>query len=323
MTDKTMTLEPCPFCGCKDNLGRVYSGTHSEYYVQCFDCDARGPVHADDNEACGAWSKRHLSQPAERGEAVALPMATAPRDGRMLRLLVKFTEHATDDAEEAWTIGSHVADDRDDDLWAFAGWCWTHDHFTEGKGEPIGWLPFHAAALSQQAAQPEWPSSALPPLPFPAKLKMGNGTAKEDHLYDADQMRQYARAAMQSVRPPVVAEKGSNFCPHGRLWSDMCYDDDCQRDEQFSDETENTRGYVCLKCGHIPTESELDAKHCPKCDLRPPFGVVSDEDVERACETDFGKYAWHALSYEQKSEMRRRQRGALESYASRHAPTKE
>lgn len=64
MTDKTMTLEPCPFCGCKDNLGRVYSGTHSEYYVQCFDCDARGPVCADDNDACGAWSNRHLSQPA-------------------------------------------------------------------------------------------------------------------------------------------------------------------------------------------------------------------------------------------------------------------
>ena len=66
MTDKTMTLELCPFCGCNENLGRVYSGTHSEYYVQCFDCDARGPVHADDNDACGAWSKRHLSQTAER-----------------------------------------------------------------------------------------------------------------------------------------------------------------------------------------------------------------------------------------------------------------
>lgn len=57
--------------------------------------------------------------------------------------------------------------------------------------------------------------------------------------------------------------------------------------------------------------------------LRPPVEMVSDEDIERACEADFGKDAWHALSYEQKSEMRRRQRAALESYASRHAPTKD
>ncbi|UYK82273.1 hypothetical protein NG829_08285 [Xanthomonas sacchari] len=70
------------------------------------------------------------------------PMDTAPRDGTMLRLLVEFTDHATEDTHgPAWTIGANNFDDSGDDLWQFAGWCWTHDHFTEGKGKPVGWLP--------------------------------------------------------------------------------------------------------------------------------------------------------------------------------------
>ncbi|MGY8830076.1 MAG: hypothetical protein ACKVIS_11085 [Pseudomonadales bacterium] len=68
-------------------------------------------------------------------------MATAPRDGTMVRLLVEFTEHATDDADQAPTIGANNFENDGEDRWQFAGWCWSHDHFTEGKGEPIGWLP--------------------------------------------------------------------------------------------------------------------------------------------------------------------------------------
>lgn len=84
-----------------------------------------------------------IPQPeAQAGGAVAWrPMATAPRDGTMLRLLVRFTEHATEDDEIAPTIGAWSADGDPDGAWQFAGWCWTHDHFTEGKGDPIGWLP--------------------------------------------------------------------------------------------------------------------------------------------------------------------------------------
>lgn len=73
------------------------------------------------------------------------PMATAPRDGTMLRLLVQFDDHATEDTEgPAWTIGACNDDNvnRDERVdWQFAGWCWDHDHFTEGKGTPVGWLP--------------------------------------------------------------------------------------------------------------------------------------------------------------------------------------
>jgi hypothetical protein len=70
------------------------------------------------------------------------PMESAPRDGTMLRLLVDFTDHATEDTiGPSWTIGANSFDDTGEDLWQFAGWCWTHDHFTEGKGKPVGWLP--------------------------------------------------------------------------------------------------------------------------------------------------------------------------------------
>jgi hypothetical protein len=69
-------------------------------------------------------------------------MDTAPRDGTMLRLLVQFEDHATEDTDApAWTIGANSFDDTGEDLWQFAGWCWTYDHFTEGKGTPVGWLP--------------------------------------------------------------------------------------------------------------------------------------------------------------------------------------
>ena len=86
-----------------------------------------------------------LTAAQQQGQAVAWrPMATAPRDGTMVRLLVEFTDHATEDAETAPTIGACDDDNVPEDErvgWQFAGWCWSHDHFTEGKGTPVGWLP--------------------------------------------------------------------------------------------------------------------------------------------------------------------------------------
>lgn len=90
MTDLLAESLPCPFCGCKENLGRVYSGTHDEYYVQCFDCDAHGPVHADDNDACVAWNTRHQS--AEIAQAV--------RDAERYRWLLTATNRD-------WVVGKN------------------------------------------------------------------------------------------------------------------------------------------------------------------------------------------------------------------------
>ena len=70
-------------------------------------------------------------------------MATAPRDGTLVRLLVEFTEHATEDSDAmpSPTIGANSFDHTGEDAWQFAGWSWEQDCFTQGAGEPVGWLP--------------------------------------------------------------------------------------------------------------------------------------------------------------------------------------
>lgn len=71
------------------------------------------------------------------------PMATAPKDGSLLRLLVEFENHATVDGEGPQpTIGSNTWDNHHDfDQWQFAGWDWEQDCYTQGVGVPVGWLP--------------------------------------------------------------------------------------------------------------------------------------------------------------------------------------
>ncbi len=83
-----------------------------------------------------------VTPPAQGIDLRAISMESAPRDGTMLRLLVQFTDHATEDTDgAAWTIGANNHDRDGEDVWKFTGWCWAHDHFTEGKGTPVGWLP--------------------------------------------------------------------------------------------------------------------------------------------------------------------------------------
>ncbi|MCL6701123.1 hypothetical protein [Pseudomonas sp. T1.Ur] len=77
-------------------------------------------------------------------------MESAPKDGTLLRLLVSFDEHSTEDADEAPTIGANNFDNDGEDAWRFAGWCWTHDHFTQGVGTPVGWLPMIDASASTE-----------------------------------------------------------------------------------------------------------------------------------------------------------------------------
>lgn len=76
----------------------------------------------------------------------AQPITNAPRDGTVLRLLVDYKPkgtHPIDDARRyAWTIGFNNAEiDYDDDEWHIAGWDWDNEHFTNGSGKPVGWLP--------------------------------------------------------------------------------------------------------------------------------------------------------------------------------------
>lgn len=88
----------------------------------------------------------------------ALPMATAPRDGTTLRLLVDYraedAHHALVDDAEGWTIGHNNYDNDGEDRWQLAGWCWSQDHYTEGHGKPLGWLPFEPGAAVTAVAPP-------------------------------------------------------------------------------------------------------------------------------------------------------------------------
>lgn len=69
-------------------------------------------------------------------------MATAPKDGTILRLLVQFQGHSFQDSHDpCWTIGFNNLENTTEDRWQFAGWDWCHDCIVEAPGTPIGWLP--------------------------------------------------------------------------------------------------------------------------------------------------------------------------------------
>lgn len=141
------------------------------------------------------------------------PMATAPRDGTMLRLLVQFDDHATDDTDgPAWTIG-HCSKSHpdDDDHWQFAGWCWDHDHFTEGKGTPVGWLPLIDASPKGDVHPDDL---AVDAFSAAMKAKLAEARAKGRGGWDGDEQ------GMQQLLSNMLrdhVEKGdprdvANFC---------------------------------------------------------------------------------------------------------------
>ena len=78
------------------------------------------------------------------------PMETAPKDGTLLLLLIAPSDdrenELEDSAEPTRTIGFNNLFNDGEDVWKFAGWCWSNDHFTEGKGAPCGWQQMPAVA---------------------------------------------------------------------------------------------------------------------------------------------------------------------------------
>jgi hypothetical protein len=88
-----------------------------------------------------------------------LPMETAPKDGTLIKLLVQFTDHSfEDDGAPNTTIGANTSTlTLETEDWKFAGWCWTHDIFTQGEGVPLGWLPLHVSAPAQPIASGQEP----------------------------------------------------------------------------------------------------------------------------------------------------------------------
>lgn len=100
------------------------------------------------------------------------PISSYVKDGTLVLLLVDYSddegptagEHALEDSIIARTVGFNNLLNDGCDVWQFAGWCWEHDHFTEGRGRPIGWAP-------------------LPPLPgfaVPDELRLDGGDDNDE-----------------------------------------------------------------------------------------------------------------------------------------------
>ncbi|GAA0749663.1 hypothetical protein [Sphingomonas trueperi] len=91
-----------------------------------------------------------------------LPMESWDKRDEPVLLLIDYAgdgQHALDDATIAITIGhnnDHNVGPEEAQGWRFAGWCWSHDHYVEGAGKPIGWHPlsaFHALARAMEEAR--------------------------------------------------------------------------------------------------------------------------------------------------------------------------
>lgn len=79
------------------------------------------------------------------------PIETAPKDGTLLLLMIEDDDCSIDDmAGASRTIGHNNFDHDGEDKWCMAGWCWDHDHFTEGRGKPVQWAPFHGPVDSER-----------------------------------------------------------------------------------------------------------------------------------------------------------------------------
>lgn len=89
-----------------------------------------------------------------RDDVISIPwntMESAPKDGTLIILLCSGGAFNTEDDHTWRSIGAWQEDDskEEDGSWQIAGWCWTHDHFTqaaplddaEDEPELLGWLP--------------------------------------------------------------------------------------------------------------------------------------------------------------------------------------
>lgn len=72
-----------------------------------------------------------------------LPVDDAAKTGKLVWLLVDYREgeHPLEGALFSATLGYNSLADTGEDEWKLVGWCWTHDHFVDGKGTVLGWKP--------------------------------------------------------------------------------------------------------------------------------------------------------------------------------------
>jgi hypothetical protein len=113
-----------------------------------------------------------------------LPMETAPKDSTIIRLLVEFEEHSFEDDNSTPqpTIGTNHLNNTGADEWLFAGWCWTHDRFTQGVGKPIGWLPMIGTQPTLTTPPGTQPAAHPAPAPASSGVVTGQWTGLRDSV---------------------------------------------------------------------------------------------------------------------------------------------
>lgn len=149
-------------------------------------------------------------------------MASAPRDGTMLRLLVRFEEHSTEDDEDAPTIGANNFDNDGEDRWQFAGWYWSHDHFVDGKGEPIGWLPMFDEPKRTDPGEVERLRKKSEHLTAANLLLMDDCDTLRAHLANRDELIDRLR----TIGTRNVCHVNNGSCP-GEVEGYAARDNDC------------------------------------------------------------------------------------------------
>lgn len=86
-------------------------------------------------DRCGPLERRPLDP--------WLPIDAGAKTGKLVWLLVDYREgeHPLEDATFAATLGYNSLADTGEDEWKLVGWCWSHDHFVDGKGKVLAWKP--------------------------------------------------------------------------------------------------------------------------------------------------------------------------------------
>jgi Lar family restriction alleviation protein len=53
-------LKPCPHCGSGDHIRAIDNSSAEKWrcFIQCYECQARGPSRPTTAEACVAWNRR-------------------------------------------------------------------------------------------------------------------------------------------------------------------------------------------------------------------------------------------------------------------------
>jgi hypothetical protein len=158
-------LAACPFCGCEASMREADSD--GPMWAECDMCSARTAEGQYPDNVAQWWNMRFGPEAADKLEALSgriswQPIETAPRDGTLVLLLVDYSEgeHWIDD--EPSGLGRTIGHNNDENVgegegqgWQFAGWCWTHDHYVEGVGQPTHWMPLPEppAALAQTQSE--------------------------------------------------------------------------------------------------------------------------------------------------------------------------